>query len=126
AAVQLARGRLHLRAGREERGERRLVARLDPGQVQLLRLRVQSLDGDVQIPLERACGGFVQRELDDRPLRGDRNRGTRLRVLAGGGELLRRGTGQLCEPRAFVGALCPHQVWKAAADEEQNRSAGDE
>ncbi len=82
AAVQLAGRRLDDGAMPVRRRHRRPVGGAQPFQVVFLDRRVEPLHGDVEVALERARRGLVERQLDVRPRRGDRDGGPR---LIGGG-----------------------------------------
>ena len=68
AAVQLAGRRLHPCEMTELRGQGRAVGRVDPFEVGVLNQRVQALDGEIEVALERPRRGLVERQLEIRPV----------------------------------------------------------
>ena len=101
AAGRLAARERRLAAHAEVRRERRPVVRVERGERKVERLRIEPLDGDVEVALQRALRRIVERQLDDRARRGRGSGGPRLIGVGGarGGELLRGGARDLVEAR---------------------------
>jgi hypothetical protein len=89
-AVQLVGRRLHHRAMADARVHHGPIRRPQPRQVELLNLRIETLDGHVEIPFDRPRRGVVERQLDGGTRRGDGDGGAGLFLGARGFELARR------------------------------------
>ncbi len=120
-AGRLTAWKLRLAADADVGVERRLVTSRQGGQRPIEGLWIQPLDGDVQVALERALHGFVERQLDS----GSRLRGIGgTRLLEGSarfGELPRGFPRDLIEPLLF-GALRERR--RGSECEGQHRQEG--